>query len=109
MDAARQRRFVRVFALLVLLAAILPQVTYLGHWSIRGLSVSATAGGDGHANHCHGSSACADQAAYGFQWLSDTQDAVSLDGGLARAEPRQRDASPADAFVSPPERPPKHA
>ena len=109
MDAARQRRFVRVFALLVLLAAILPQVTYLGHWSIRGLSVSAAAGGDGHANHCHGSSACADQAAYGLQWWSDMQDALSLDGGLARAEPRDRDASTSDGFIAPLERPPKHA
>ena len=109
MNAARQRRFVGVVALVVLLGAILPNVTYLGHWSIRGLSVSAAATGDGHANHCHGSPACADQAAYGLQWWSDMEDALSLDGGLTRAEPRERDASTSDAFIAPPERPPKYA
>jgi len=109
MDAARQRRFVRVVALVVLLGAILPQVTYLGHWSIQGLNVTAAASADGHANHCHGSSACADQAAYGLQWWSDAEAAISLDGGLMRAEPRERDASASDPFISPPERPPQYA
>jgi len=109
MNAARQRRFVRVVALVVLLGAILPQVTYLGHWSIQGLNVTAAASADGHANHCHGSSACADQAAYGLQWWSDGEAAVSLDGGLMRAEPRERDASASDPFISPPERPPQYA
>lgn len=109
MNAARQRRFVRVVALVVLLGAILPQVTYLGHWSIQGLNVAAAASNDGHANHCHGSSACADQAAYGLQWWSDAEAAVSLDGGLMRAEPRERDASASDPFISPPKRPPQYA
>jgi hypothetical protein len=109
MDAARQRRFVRVVALVVLLGAVLPQVTYLGHWSIQGLNVTAAASNDGHANHCHGSSACADQAAYGLQLWSDAEAAISLDGGLMRAEPRERDASASDPFISPPERPPQYA
>ena len=109
MDAARQRRFVRIIAFVVLLLAILPQVTYLGHWSIRGVGAAAAAPEDGHANHCHGSPACADQAAYGLQWWSDMQDAVSLNGGLMRAEPRERDASTSDAFISPLERPPQYA
>ena len=109
MEAARQRRIVRVVALIVLLGAILPQVTYLGHWSIQRLNVTAEAGADGHANHCHGAPACADQAAYGLQWWSDMQDALSLDSGLTRAEPRERDASTSDAFITPPERPPQHA
>ena len=109
MDSARQRRFVRIVAFVVLLVAILPQVTYLGHWSIRGLGSAAAASNDGHANHCHGSSACADQAAYGLQLWSDAEAAVSLDGGLTRAAPRERDASTSDAFISPPERPPQYA
>jgi len=109
MNTARQRRFVRVVALVVVLGAILPQVTYLGHWSIRGLGGAAAAADDGHTNHCHGSPACADQAAYGLQWWSDMEDALSLDGGLARAEPRERDASTSDAFISPLERPPQYA
>ena len=109
MDAPRQRRFVRVVALIVLLGAILPQVTYLGHWSIHGLNVTAEAGDDGHANHCHGSPACADQAAYGLQFWSDMEGTVSLDGDLMRAEPRERDASTSDGFISPPERPPQYA
>ena len=105
MNAARQRRFVRVVALVVLLGAILPNVTYLGHWSIRALNVTAAAAGDGHANHCHGSPACADQAAYGLQWWSDMQDALSLDGGLARAEPVDGDAIPSDPLIAPPATP----
>ena len=109
MNPSRQRRFVRVVAFIVLLGAILPQVTYLGHWSIRGLNATADGSGDGHAYHCHGSPACADQAAYGLQWWSDMQDALSLNGGLTRAEPRERDASTSDAFISPPERPPQYA
>jgi len=109
MDSARQRRFVRIVAFVVLLGAILPQVTYLGHWSIQGLNVTAEASADGHATHCHGSPACADQAAYGLQWWSDMQDALSLDGGLARAQPRERDASTSDGFIAPLERPPKYA
>ena len=109
MNTARQRRFVRVVALVVVLGAILPQVTYLGHWSIQGLSVTAEASDDGHANHCHGSPACADEAAYGLQLWSEMEDALSLDGGLTRAEPRERDASTSDAFISPLERPPQYA
>ena len=109
MNPFRQRRFVRMVAFIVLLGAILPQVTYLGHWSIRGLSVSAAPAEDGHAYHCHGSPACADQAAYGLQWWSDMGDALSLDSGLMRADPRERDASTSDAFISPPERPPQYA
>ena len=109
MNPSRQRRFVRVVAFIVLLGAILTQVTYLGHWSIRGLDVAAEAAADGHANHCHGSSACADQAAYGLQWWSDTEDALSLDSGLMRAEPDARDASTSDAFIAPLERPPQYA
>ena len=89
--------------------AILPEVSYLGHWSIHGLNVTAAASDDVHANHCHGSRACADQAAYGLQWWSDMQDALSLDGGLTRAEPRERDASTSDAFIAPLERPPQYA
>ena len=108
MDTARQRRFVRKLAFLVLLGAILPQVTYLGHWSVRSLNVTADGGEDGHANHCHGSPACADQAAYGLQLWSDMEDALSLDGGLTRAEPRERDASTSDGFIAPLERPPQH-
>ena len=110
MNAARQRRFVRVVALVVLLDAVLPNVTYVGHWTVRGLEAAAAdTSADGHANHCHGSSACADQAAYGLQWWSDTGAAVSLDSGLMRAEPRERDASASDPFISPPERPPQYA
>ena len=109
MDAARQRRFVRTVAFVVLLGAILPQVTYLGHWSLQGLNATAEAAADGHAYHCHGSPACADQAAYGLQWGSDMQDAVSLDGGLTRAAPRERDASTSDGFIAPLERPPQYA
>ena len=100
----------RAMALIVLLGAILPNVTYVGHWSIRGLEAAAAGtSADGHANHCHGSSACADQAAYGLQWWSDAEATVSLDSGLMRAGPRERDTSASDGFIAPPERPPQNA
>lgn len=110
MREARQRRFVRVVALVVLLGAILPTVTYVGHWSIRGLEAAAadTSAG-GHANHCHGSSSCADQAAYGLQWWWQGEDAVVLDGGPERALAPEKAPSPRDPVVARLDPPPQYA
>jgi hypothetical protein len=110
MSEARKRRFVRVLALVVLLGAILPNVTYIGHWTIRGLETAhAEDSGDGHANHCHGSSTCADQAAYGLQWLTEAEDALILHGGRERAQIPERDASPIELVIAPLDPPPQYA
>lgn len=110
MRDARQRRFVRVLALIVLLGAILPSVTYVGHWTVRGLeAVNVEAHDDGHANHCHGSSACSDQAAYGLQWWARGEDSLILDGGPQRALDPERTPSPTDPVVAPLDPPPQYA
>jgi hypothetical protein len=110
MSEARKRRFVRVLALVVLLGAILPNVTYIGHWTIRGLeTANAEASADSHANHCHGSSACADQAAYGLQWWTEAEDALNLNGGRERAQAPERDASPIEPIIAPLDPPPQYA
>ncbi len=110
MSEARKRRFVRVLALVVLLGAILPNVTYIGHWTIRGLeTANAEASADSHANHCHGSSACADQAAYGLQWWTESEDALILNGGQERAQTPDRDASPIEPVIAPLDPPPQYA
>ncbi len=110
MAAVRRRRFVRAVALLVLLGAILPNVTYIGHWTVRGLeTATAHANADGHANHCHGSSACADQAAYGLQWWAEGEDAPILDGGPDRALAPEQTPSPSDPVIAPLDPPPQYA
>lgn len=110
MTEARQRRFVRTLSLIVLLAAILPNVTFVGHWSVRWLpATAAAASADGHADHCHGSSSCANDAAYGFQWSVRDDGSLSLGGDPERAETIENDSAPADPGVAPPDRPPQYA
>ncbi len=110
MSEARKRRLVRVLALVVLLGAILPNITYIGHWTIRGLETANTAtSADGHANHCHSSSACADQAAYGLQWWTEGGDALNLNGGRERVQAPERDASPIEPIIAPLDPPPQYA
>ena len=72
---------------MVLLGAILPNVLWLGHWSVTGLgATSEAAAAHDHASHCHGNPSCADQAAYGFQLLSEMGDALILEGGSEREQ-----------------------
>ena len=69
MSASRQKRLVQVMALVVLIGAILPNVTFVGHWNFGGLlgaTAHTHAHAHAHADHCHGFSSCADQAADGL-------------------------------------------
>lgn len=114
MSEARQRRFVRTVALVVLLGAILPNVIYLGHWSIPGLPGTAAATAahshdDGHADHCHGSSSCSSQAVYGLKWWITGDGALTLDGGLERTEAVPSDVSHTDPLIDPLDPPPRYA
>ncbi len=100
----------RALALVVLLGAILPNVTYIGHWTIRGLeTANAEANADSHANHCHGSSACSDQAVNGLQWRTEAEDALNLNGDVERAQSPERDASPIEPVIAPLDPPPQYA
>jgi hypothetical protein len=101
---------VRVVALVVLLVAILPNVTYVGHWTIRGLeTTTAHASAPDHANHCHGPSACADQTGYGLQWWWDNQNALVLDGGPDQALAPEQTPSLSDPIIAPLDPPPRSA
>lgn len=109
MTSGRRRGLLRAMALLVLVGAILPQLTYFGHWHVPGLDrATAAVDGDGHADHCHGS-ACAGKAASGLQWAPATQPGLTLDGGPQRAQPTAIQPSPRDPAVLPLDPPPRYA
>ncbi len=102
----------RVMALVVLLGAILPSVTYVGHWTIRGLghvTTTTEASAQDHANHCHGPSACADQVAYGLQWWWDSEKTLSLGGDPERAQAPEGAPSPTEPVIAPVDPPPRYA
>jgi hypothetical protein len=109
MREGHKRRFVRVGAVIVLLGAILPNVTYLGHWTIPGLGgATAHVEDDGHSGHCHGSS-CPQQAAYSLPWWADSEGGVVLAGGPQWALAPQRAPSLSDPVVIPLHPPPQYA
>ncbi len=93
---------------MVLVAAILPNVFWLGHWSVPGLRVTAEAqAAHEHASHCHGNPSCADQAGYGLQWWSEGQDTLVFDSEPQRhqaAAPAPFPAQPALPRLDPPPR-----
>lgn len=102
----------RVMAMVVLLGTILPNVTYVGHWTVRGLgnaTATAEASTHDHANHCHGPSACADQPAYSLQWWRDNQKALVLDGDPERAQAPEAVPSPTEPTIAPLDPPPRYA
>lgn len=110
MSASGRRRFVRVVALVVLLGAILPNVTFIGHWSIRGLGAATEDPlDDGHAYHCHGSSSCSDQAAYGIQWWKEGNGGLVLTSGAERAALGDTAPRPLEAAPTSLDPPPRYA
>ena len=101
-----------MIGLIVLLGAILPNVAYVGHWTIRGLgNTTATpeASAQDHANHCHGPSACADQTAYGLQWWWGSENTLNLGGDPERAQAPEGAPSPTEPVISPVDPPPRYA
>jgi hypothetical protein len=110
MSASQKRRFVRVVALVVLLGAILPNVTFVGHWSVRGLEdAAASTSADGHAGHCHGSSSCSDQAAYGIQWWKGGDGVPFLAGDSERSLLSDDVPRPLEAALAVIDPPPRYA
>lgn len=77
MKARTRHRLIRAGALFVLLGAVLPSVTYVGHWLEGGADhVNVTqneAEAEQHAEHCHlGPSKCAGaQSLVGTWWVGD--------------------------------------
>lgn len=78
--------FVRFGAVVVLLCAVLPNVLYVGHWSLPGLPAEAieTAGeAHDHAAHCHGDRSECSGSAFGQALPIEAPSAlVLLAGGL---------------------------
>lgn len=109
MRAGQKKRFVRVVAVIVLLGAILPNVTYVGHWTIRGLeNATAHPEDDGHAHHCHGSS-CPQENGYSLQWWAHGQEGPVLGGGPQWALAPHGTPSPSDPVVIPLDPPPQYS
>ena len=107
MSASSKRRFVRVLAVVVLLGAILPNVAYVGHWTIAGLGAPAEAS-DGHADHCHGASSCAENV-FGLQWWIEGDGAPALDIGAERAADPEGVPQPLQAAPMSLDPPPRYA
>jgi hypothetical protein len=107
MSASSKRRFVRVLAVIVLLGAVLPNVAYVGHWNVAGLGAPAESE-DGHANHCHGSTSCADSV-FGLQWWIEGDGGPTLDTGDERAADPEGAPRPLEAAPTTLDPPPQHA
>lgn len=90
----QSRRAARLMAALVLVAAVLPNVLYVGHWSAPGPeaahshSTATPEESDEHELHCHkGPSRCAGpQSLTGSLWVGEEAGLLALD-----AQPRQVD------------------
>ncbi len=109
MSPRRRNRLLTIGAVIVLLAAILPNVLWLGHWSVPGLQVTSQAvAAHDHASHCHGDPSCADQPAGFLPWWPGSQDTLVLDNGSVRATtagPEREPAEPVTPSLDPPPRP----
>jgi hypothetical protein len=90
-----RRNLLRLGALFVLLAAVLPNVTYVGHWNAPEASAAHTHSGeshgdqvpassDDHAEHCHtGPAKCSGpHAITGSIWVGEDAGLLTLDPPL---------------------------
>jgi hypothetical protein len=102
----REERLVRLGAVFVLLAVVLPSVTYMGHWPIAGVHAHndeaaphthSAPNSDEHASHCHvGPAKCAgSQAMVGSIWVGEDAGLLTLDAPHRRME-TQHEARAAD-------------
>jgi hypothetical protein len=109
MTGGRRAKLIRIFCVLVLVGAILPNVTYVGHWSFFGLVRAEPPTADGHASHCHGDSYCTGGAASGLVWTTADNPTPSLDGAPERVEHLRHDIAPDDPALIPLSPPPRYA
>lgn len=107
LTAARRERIIRVGSWLILVLALMPAITYMGHWPIAGLHVHAEESADPaaalaeHADHCHvGVSHCAGgEAMVGSSWVGDEPDLLSLGAPNVKIEGEMRIAPREGASV----------
>jgi hypothetical protein len=78
---SRRERFLRVTSWLVLVFALLPAITYFGHWpAMAGGGHHDDSSASAHQVHCHGSvSSCAgSEAMVGTVWAGEDTGVLSL-------------------------------
>lgn len=73
MRARKRRLLIRAGAVAVLLSVVVPNITYVGHWSSQGHThpIQNQAEASEHAAHCHlGPSKCSSQPDFtGVSWI----------------------------------------
>jgi hypothetical protein len=111
---ASSRRGLRILAIVVLVAAVLPNVLYLGHSpgaeAAHEHNGAESRGTDEHELHCHkGPSRCAGpQSLTGSIWVGEDAGLLSL-GGPVRAFAERGTASSADGVTTRILQPPRAA
>ncbi len=104
---ARRERLIAFGAWFVLLAALLPNVTYMGHWPIGGLDVHFDEGSDPaaalaeHEDHCHvGPAHCGGgESMVGTPFAGEDSGALSLPGSEMKFD-ALHDQRPQDGFAA---------
>ena len=99
MSQARRETIVRVGSWLILVFALLPAITYMGHWPL-GMDAHVEAAPDSaaaaeHEAHCHGGvSRCAGgEAMVGSMWVGEDSGLLSLNSPHMRVETHDRTAA----------------
>ncbi len=103
---SRRERLIAFGAWFVLLAALLPNVTYMGHWPIGGLDVHLDSGDAAatlaeHEQHCHvGPAHCGGgESMVGTPFAGDESGALSLPGSEIKFD-AVYDQRPRDGFAA---------
>lgn len=108
----------RAGALVVLLGAILPNVAYIGHANVGGVTESTNhshehahpaAGSGDHEVHCHGASSCADQVAHAAPWWAEVDGDRAVATGTEHAQGTTVEQSPLEPNTGPLHPPPQFA
>lgn len=94
----RRERFVRIGSFFVLAFALLPAITYMGHWPLPAVHHHAKASAEDteeHELHCHtGVSHCAgSEATVGSSWVGEQPETVSLTTPDQRVETSENAAA----------------
>src|SRR5712692_642338 len=103
--------------MVILLGAVLPNVTYMDHWPIWGggedHEVHGEAEADAHAAHCHtGPSKCSnEQALVGSWWVGDEPMRISPNPPSHEIESKREStvAEPLPAIITPPPQNAQHS
>jgi len=80
----RQRRRLRSWALIILVLTVVPNVSYMGHWSSTGAYAQTShethrESAEDHAAHCHtGAAKCSAQSLVGSLWAGEDAGLLAL-------------------------------